>query len=615
MIAMIRTCLLLVFTAISINPALSQKPSAFTYTLSDSTTFNFWTDSTDYHTTYYVDQNHPEASDKNPGTQEQPFRTINQAASMAQPGEKIMIRSGEYHEQIHPRHEGKSSSQMIRYQAYPGEEVTVTGSRSFTPEWEQSIAPSGKKVSFYLWQAKLDSSMFTTDPNPFFTPNASGQEMELMHWATDWKNHSPFTLGRGIIFQNNRRMIQMTSYMDLLKQPGTFWIDTAKKRIHIHPYNKDNPHQAQFEITTLQQLVVPPKQGMGYIALEGITFEHAANGFPRVGTGAVYTKSGHHWIIENCTIRNVNSVGIEIGARMHERPETTPAEEKWINQHPGGTIVRNNHVYQCGTGGIQGHTNKEVLVYGNHLHDIGWQHIEVYWECAAIKLLRCDHSLVAHNTIHHITDAAGIWLDWDNKHSRVTRNVLYNIPKTFNGGIYIEASRTPNLIDHNILRNVRKAAINLAYTDHCKVFHNLVMNGDIPVNSIVYNQDRKQDGETLSSKRNTIQNNVFYHNRELPIIKNDTNTCNQNLYAIADSSFASWQNKGWDTNSANLSLNITTHETLSDLHITCPEPFPKTGTVPFIKTDFFHHPRSPYQTAAGPFEKSFVGTAKWKVIP
>ncbi|HDQ73770.1 MAG TPA: hypothetical protein ENN19_16990, partial [Chloroflexi bacterium] len=45
---------------------------------------------------YYVDQNHPQASDDNPGTESAPWLTIQHAADVAQPGDTIIVHPGSY---------------------------------------------------------------------------------------------------------------------------------------------------------------------------------------------------------------------------------------------------------------------------------------------------------------------------------------------------------------------------------------------------------------------------------------------------------------------------------------------------------------------------------------
>jgi len=46
--------------------------------------------------TYYVNINHPQANDGNPGTLAQPWRTIQHAADVAQPGDTILVYPGQY---------------------------------------------------------------------------------------------------------------------------------------------------------------------------------------------------------------------------------------------------------------------------------------------------------------------------------------------------------------------------------------------------------------------------------------------------------------------------------------------------------------------------------------
>jgi hypothetical protein len=279
-------------------------------------------------------------------------------------------------------------------------------------------------------------------------------------------------------------------------------------------------------------------------------------------------------------------VGLEIGARSNERPETTEEQEEWIDNHPGGTIVKNNLIYQCGTGGIQGHTNKHNLLWGNHIHHIGWQHFEVYWECAAIKLLRADHTLIAHNRIHDVTDASGIWIDWDNQFSRITRNVIYNMPKTYNGVIFVEASILPNLLDHNIIDNTGGIAINLGDTDKAQVYHNLVVNSEIPVASYV-NTDRSLNGEKLTSENNAIKNNIFSNNDSLPRIDHLDNKCDRNVYGVSKSEFNKWQSKGWGENSLVYAMEIEANPDHSELMIRLEAPWPEFKPVKLIEKDFF----------------------------
>ena len=75
--------------------------------------------------TYYVDQNHPSASDTNPGTATQPLLTIGQALQNVSPGDTVLIMSGTYNEIINPSVSGTDNQRI--YLLGRGD-VTVTSS-------------------------------------------------------------------------------------------------------------------------------------------------------------------------------------------------------------------------------------------------------------------------------------------------------------------------------------------------------------------------------------------------------------------------------------------------------------------------------------------------------
>ncbi|HEY2587176.1 MAG TPA: carbohydrate-binding protein [Tepidisphaeraceae bacterium] len=74
-------------------------------------------------TTWYVATT---GSDNNPGTLGAPFQTIQHAATLAQPGDTVLIRGGIYHETVTPANSGTGGN-VITYAAYNNESVTVDG--------------------------------------------------------------------------------------------------------------------------------------------------------------------------------------------------------------------------------------------------------------------------------------------------------------------------------------------------------------------------------------------------------------------------------------------------------------------------------------------------------
>ena len=73
--------------------------------------------------TYYVSTG---GSDSNAGSLSKPFRSIQRAANLAQPGDTVFVRGGTYRETVRPMRSGSGSS-PIQFKAYNGEKVTVSG--------------------------------------------------------------------------------------------------------------------------------------------------------------------------------------------------------------------------------------------------------------------------------------------------------------------------------------------------------------------------------------------------------------------------------------------------------------------------------------------------------
>ncbi|MFA5032464.1 MAG: FG-GAP-like repeat-containing protein [bacterium] len=81
-----------------------------------------------YKKLYYADCTN--GSDMNPGTEGQPFATIQKAASVLKADEAVAVREGVYHETITPYNSGYPDSGIIAYIAVPGERVVITGDNS-----------------------------------------------------------------------------------------------------------------------------------------------------------------------------------------------------------------------------------------------------------------------------------------------------------------------------------------------------------------------------------------------------------------------------------------------------------------------------------------------------
>ena len=126
--------------------------------LPDGTDFETWEVPLRFSQTYHVAQQHPRASDDNPGTAGAPWRTISKAAEMLKPGERVIVHGGVYREWVNPARGGTGPDKMISYEAAPGERVIIKGSEVWKPKWE--------KMEYYstpiegAWKASIDPELF-----------------------------------------------------------------------------------------------------------------------------------------------------------------------------------------------------------------------------------------------------------------------------------------------------------------------------------------------------------------------------------------------------------------------------------------------------------------------
>jgi hypothetical protein len=467
--------------------------------LPDGREFRTWRPALTFTKTYYVDGSAPNASDDNPGTQARPFRTIDRAAQVLRPGERVVVAAGVYREWVRPRRGGTSPAAMISYQAAPGAEVVVKGSRGVPHKWQRSGKAPG------VWKLKLAAAYFEHGYNPFAVPNITPKQFDGMSWAHRWRGHKPYTLPRGLVFQDGRRLRQVGTRQALAKNEGACFVDPDGPTLHVHLAGGKSPNDCTMEITTQQGIFAPERIGLGYIHVKGFTFEHAGNAFPMPQYGAVSTTRGHHWLIEGNTVRQVNGVGIDVGTQYWALPQP--------KTRPGWHVVRRNTVTDCGVCGIQGLSCRHSLIENNLLARNAFHPVEQYYETGGIKTHGNDHTLIRRNRILDTLHGGGIWMDFANVNSRCCRNVIVG-SRTIHGAIFIEASQKPNMVDRNVIWDTRGVGI---YEHDCsgQIFcHNFVgrcsgaglwLRGKVT--------DRKVHGQPIRSGENTAVNNVLFETK------------------------------------------------------------------------------------------------------
>jgi hypothetical protein len=367
-------------------------------------------------------------SDSNSGGRNSPYLTVSKAAQVAQPGDTVTVHAGTYREWIKPVRGGAGENNRITYRVAPDEKAVIKGSERIT---------SWIREDRGVWKVELPNSFFG-DYNPYALKLSGG-------WLNYGKWHH-----RGDVYLNGEAFYEKQTAEEV-KQAGQSWHCRAGEETTTIRANfgRANPNTEMAEINVRESLFMPEVTGLKYITIDGFHFMHAAaNWAPPVielQTGAVGPRMGKHWIIENCTVVHARCVGIILGQAPGVNYDDIDAY--------GDHIVRNNVIRRCGQAGIAGQKGAtRSLIIGNFIEDTNYRREFGGWETAAIKLHNSVDTVITGNLIrgvfHQEQAAFGIWMDYGNQGTRITRNIIYN---TEAETIFLEMNHGPALIDNNIL--------------------------------------------------------------------------------------------------------------------------------------------------------------------
>lgn len=391
--------------------------------------------------TFYVG---PNGNNLNPGTRTAPFRTIQHAADVAQPGDVITVRAGIYRERISPPRGGRSDTKRILYQAAPGEKVVITGADE---------AKHWVPVKAGVWKVCLSNSQFGQ-----FNPYS-----DVIHG--DWFNPMGRMHHTGEVYIDGKGLTEAASLEDVMNGSAgeALWfgqVDATRTTIWAQFKDRD-PNREQVEINVRQTVFYPEQVGINYITVRGFILEDAATPWApptaeQVGVIGPHWSKG--WIIENNVVRNSICSGISLG-KYGDRWDNTSANtaqgyvetieraltDGWSKQTIGHHMVRDNTIYNCGQAGIVGSLGAIFsTITGNTIYNIHVGQTFAGEEIASIKLHAAIDVLISRNNIYR--SPLGLWLDWMAQGTRVSRNLFHDNDMD----VYIEVNHGPFVFANNL---------------------------------------------------------------------------------------------------------------------------------------------------------------------
>lgn len=469
----------------------------------------------------YVSAKAPRGGD---GTRAKPFKTINQAAAIAEAGDTVVVGPGVYREWVDPQNGGTSDGCRVRYISEEPLGAVITGAEPVKC-WE----PYEGEV----WTVRIPNGLFG-GYNPYTTLVSGDWFIAFM------------TAHTGDVYLNGRSMYEVTE-LEKVKSPeisAASWApefsvytwyteqDAEKDETLLYAnFHGLDPNAENVEISVRPACFYPRREGVGYITLSGFTVCMAATQWApptAYQEGMIGPHWSKGWVIEDCEIYESKCSDISLGKYrqpdndnkwLHKKyKDGTQTErecicraqyEGWTKERIGSHIVRRCNIHDCGQTGIVGHLGGVFsLIEDNHIHHINNKQNLAGAEIGGIKMHAAIDVIIRRNHFHHCT--RGLWLDWQAQGTRVTgnffhHNTLPNLSETeepdptalmgMGEDIFVEVSHGPTLIDNNILlshRSLKLACQGVA------VVHNLIGGGLAAVGIGTDN-----GAKTLSSPRYT----------------------------------------------------------------------------------------------------------------
>ena len=467
---------------------------------------------------YYVSA---DGNDRNAGTFDQPFQTIQKAASLATAGETVYIRGGTYREHVTPKNSG-SAGNPITFTSFANEDVTVSGTEVISG-WTQhsgniykssmnwdlgtgnnQIFVNGEMMVEARWPnipgnpASLtradhaiaetgtvnnsDRGIYTDDEFNFadnFWQGAKINSFSGWNWTPKTGtvvNHS----GNEIVFDfpwngqeqykpQNQNAYYLWDTIKALDSAKEWYYDDATSDLYLWSPNGDAP--TNYTVEAKQREFAFELLEKSYINLENID---------------VFGAAVKVWQSDNVTLDGIES---QYGAHGQLFDDTN---QVWENQPPSIRVahsdrvtIQNSHISNTGGVGVNLFNVSNNKVTNSVIQNIGYAGTN-----AAAVSFTGDQVEISNNTFYN---SGARLINVNGTNSKVTNNELYNgglQASDFGGIIAFRLDGQGTEISQNVVHD-----LNAIYDPKLKYYgsagilledsHNLVVDSNVVYNTSI----------------------------------------------------------------------------------------------------------------------------------
>ncbi|MFW5878159.1 MAG: right-handed parallel beta-helix repeat-containing protein, partial [bacterium] len=391
-------------------------------------------DTTNIDYTFYVNRNHLNAGDNNPGTDpEFPLKTLQKAVNLSKDkASRIKVFPGHYRSYI----DILSNEIMIIEATEPGKAI-ISGSDVFS-DWvlEDSVYSHAWN---YDW-GFFDDSEFCFGPCLL----------------------SDYQKRRELLFVNSSPMKQVLKADEMVQ--GSFLVDEENDLIYLNLPDTIQMEDAFIEVSTRGydiynegrngSLIKASVFGGKGLIMRGLTIQHTAN---TAHQDALTISSTRNLLVENCTFQWNNGVGLEI--------------QSCSDVTVRNCIASNNGERGMGVAGGENFILENIELYNNNWRTNASKIIS--HDAAGIKLVGGLNNCRLINIKAKNNHCHAIWFDWNNGNYSIENSLIEHNQEA---GIMLEASRKPAHLKNNKILFNRVGILGYGHAnvkvDSCYLFAN-----------------------------------------------------------------------------------------------------------------------------------------------
>ena len=378
------------------------------------------------------------ASDNNPGTEAQPWKTIARAgtAKELRPGDTVLIKSGLYRETANITVSGEPGK-PITFAAAPGARVVVKGSELIRGQWTRVTERKDEKEPYpnaykNIWKIQLGDEYFPSIPNRaerFVTQVFLCDYMPLQMIGPD---HS---------FDSDQLRIVGAGLADMID--GSFYFDRKQQSLYVKVGG--HPEWYRMEIG--------------------------------VRNTAVSVSNAHDVVVRGLEMRH-NLFGSVCGVGGCERVAVEDC--KCCLGSMGGLSIcscKNCTARRCdlsynGNSGLGLNTTEDCVIEDCTLLYNNYRCFNAGWHCGGMKNIPDNYRTIIRRCEAAYTYAGpGIWFDTHNPDVMIVDNVCHH---NETAGIFLEINRGGGVIANNLVYANRGRGIEVAGSPNTWVLHNTV---------------------------------------------------------------------------------------------------------------------------------------------